>query len=197
MHGADYEAAEQHARSLGRNGRNYISPYNDPDIISGQATLGIELAGQLAQSFTVICSVGGGGLASGLGLAASRSQRITVIGVESTQSPAVSTAISAGQVVHVDVGPTLADGIAGNLEPGSVTVGLIAAHVRALVAVTDAEIRAAIRYLAVEHGLVAEGAGAAPVAALLAGKITMPGPLVAVVGGRNIAPEDLGRVLAA
>lgn len=196
MHGASYESAEEYAKSLAGPGRDYISPYNDPDIISGQATLGLELADQLGEPFTVVCSVGGGGLASGLGLAASRSRRMTVIGVESAQSRAVSAAVSAGQVVQVDVGPTLADGIAGNLEPGSVTVDLIAAHVRALVAVTDAEIRAAIRYLAVEHGLVAEGAGAAPVAAILAGKITVPGHLVAVVGGRNITPEDLGNVLA-
>lgn len=196
LHGDDYESAEQHARDLANSGFRYLSPSNDPDVISGQATVGIELLNELPGSFTVVCSVGGGGLASGLGLAASRAPRMTVIGVESAASRAVSTAVRAGEVVPVRVGPTLADGIAGNLEPGSVTVDLIRDLVADLVAVTDEEIIAAIRYLAREHGLIAEGAGAAPLAAIMAGRVPASGTVVAVIGGRNIDPADLARVLA-
>jgi threonine dehydratase len=194
--GDDYESAERHATDLAEAGAHYLSPYNDPDIIAGQATLGTELLRQLDGPFTVVCSVGAGALASGLGLAASQTDRMTVVGVESVASPAVSAAVRAGRVVPVEIGRTLADGIAGNLAPDSITVGLVRAHVAGLVAVTDEEITAAIRYLAREHGIVAEGAGAAPVAAILAGKVNAPGPMVPVVGGRNIALQTLARVLA-
>lgn len=196
LHGDDYESAEQHARDLADSGLRYLSPSNDPDVISGQATVGVELLDELSGSFTVVCSVGGGGLASGLGLVASRAPRMTVIGVESAASRAVSAAVKAGKVVPVRVGPTLADGIAGNLEPGSITVDMIRDHVADLVAVTDEEIIAAIRYLAREHGLIAEGAGAAPLAAIMAGRVPASGTTVAVIGGRNIDLADLARVLA-
>ena len=139
--------------------------------------------------------MGGGGLASGLGLVASRSGRITVIGVEAAASPAVSTAIRAGRVVEVDVRHTLADGLAGNLEPGTVTVGLIRDHVRRLIAVTEDQIAEAIRYLAREHGVIAEGSGAAPVAGILADLAPVTGQIVAIVGGRNITVPALADVL--
>ena len=109
---------------------------------------------------------------------------------------AVSAAVKAGKVLPVRVGPTLADGIAGNLEPGSIAVDIIRDHVADLVAVTDEEIIAAIRYLAAEHGLIAEGAGAAPLAAIMAGRVPASGTMVAVIGGRNIDLADLARVLA-
>jgi threonine dehydratase len=193
-HGDSYDAAEQHALELAQAGPRFLSSCSDPDVIAGQSTIGTELLAQVPGRVTVICGVGGGGLASGLGLAAARSGRMTVIGVESDASPAVSTAIRAGRVTPVEVRPTLADGLAGNLEPGSVTPGLIREHLQPLIAVTDEQIADAIRFLVREHGLVAEGAGAAPVAALLTGKI--PGPAVAVISGRNIAPQALARVLA-
>lgn len=195
VHGDSYEAAEQHARALAETGLRYLSAYNDPDVIAGQATIGTELLSQLQGSITVVCSVGAGGLAAGLGLAASRSGRMTVIGVEAAASPAVSTAVRAGHVVGIEVGHTLADGLAGNLEPGSITVDLIRQHVHSLISVTDEQIAAGMRYLAREHGLIAEGAGAAPVAAILAGEVPLSGQAVAVISGRNIAPQTLAQVL--
>jgi threonine dehydratase len=96
----------------------------------------------------VACGVGGGGLASGLGLAASRSGRMSIIGVEAAASPAMSTAIRAGAVIPVEVQDTLADGLAGNLEPGTITVDLIRQHIRRLISVTEEQIAHAIRYLA-------------------------------------------------
>ena len=195
VHGDSYEQAEQHARSLASNGLRYLSASNAPDVIAGQATAGIELLAQLPGTFTVVCGVGGGGLAAGLGLAASRSGRMTIIGVEAAASPAMSTALRAGQVTPVRVRDTLADGLAGNLEPGSITVDLIRRHVRSLVSVTEEEIANGIRYLAREHGLIAEGAGAAPVAAVLAGKIPVSSQTVAVLTGRNIAAQTLAQLL--
>ncbi|MET8162557.1 pyridoxal-phosphate dependent enzyme [Sphaerisporangium sp. NPDC005289] len=198
--GACYDDAEAYARRLARDGAHYISAYNDPHVIAGQSTVGRELDAQLGGSLggpvTVVCGVGGGGLAAGLGLWAADRPQVRVIGVEAAASTAVSTAVAAGRQVPVDVGPTLADGMAGNIEPGSVTVGLVARHVDRLVTVTEDEIGAALRYLAGERGHVAEGAGAAAVAALLAGKVTPHGRMVAVVSGRNITLRALAAVLA-
>jgi threonine dehydratase len=131
VHGDHYEDAEQHARSLATSsGLRYLSASSDPEVIAGQASIGFELLTQLRGSFTVVCGVGGGGLASGLGLAANRSGRMSISGVEAAVSPAMSTAIRAGHVVPVPVQDTLADGLAGNLEPGTITVGLIRDHVQ-------------------------------------------------------------------
>ena len=197
VHGGSYEDADQHARARAGNDLRYLSSSSDPDVIAGQATIGSELLAQLPGTFTVVCGVGGGGLASGLGLAASRADPMSVIGVEAAASPAMSTALRAGTVIPVNVADTLADGLAGNLEPGAISVGLIREHLDGLVPVTEEQIADAIRYLAREHGLVAEGAGAAPVAAILAGTIPVAGQAVAIISGRNITLQALAQVLQA
>jgi len=194
--GDSYDAAEGHALELASQGAYYLSPYNDPDVIAGQGTVGPELAEQIGGPLTVVCGVGGGGLASGLGLWASTCDDVQVVGVEVEVSTAVSAAVAAGGQVPVEVGDTLADGMAGNIEPGSVTVDMVARYVDRLVTVSEAEIRAALRWLAFHRGVVAEGAGAAPVAAALAGKVSDHGQVVAVVTGRNIAAPVLAEVLA-
>ncbi|PRX51034.1 threonine dehydratase [Prauserella shujinwangii] len=197
--GATFAEAEAHALELAERGAHYVSPYNDPDVIAGQGTIGYELAEQLGTPLTpltVVCAVGGGGLASGLGLWAATVPGVRVVGVEVDAAPSMAAALRAGRQVPVDVRPTVADGIAGNLEPGSVTIDLIAKHVDELVSVTEDQVRAAIRHLAADRGLVAEGAGAAPVAALLAGTVRAGERTVAVVSGRNIALPALADVLA-
>lgn len=191
--GTSYDEAEQHALSLTHG--VYVSPYNDPAVIAGQGTIGYELDAQADGPMTVVCAVGGGGLASGLGLWASQRSDVRIVGVESAESVAVSETIKAGHDVEITVGETVADGITGNLEPGSVTVGLIRDHLHSLVRVTEAELWHAIRYLAENHGVVAEGAGAVAVAALLAGKVDVQGQPIAVVSGRNIALPTLAQVL--
>jgi threonine dehydratase len=195
IHGEGYEHADRHARSLATGGMRYLSATSDPDVIAGQSTVGSELLARLDGPFAVVCGIGGGALAAGLGMAGSYSGRMSVIGVEAAASPAMSTAIKAGQVVPVRVGETLADGLAGNLEPGVITVSLISQHVRRIVQVTEEQIAEAIRYLAREHGLVAEGSGAAPVAAILAGAVAVTSPTVAIITGRNISFEALAGVL--
>jgi threonine dehydratase len=175
----------------------YLSPYNDPHVIAGQGTIGCELANQVAGPLTVVCPVGGGGLAAGLGLWASRRDDAVVVGVEAEVSVAVSAAVRAGRQVDVVVGDTIADGVSGNIEPGSVTVDVIRDHVGSLISVTEEEIRAAIRHLAASHGIVAEGAGAMAVAAVLAGKVPADRRVVALVTGRNIALATLVGILAA
>ncbi|MEU8825774.1 pyridoxal-phosphate dependent enzyme [Streptomyces sp. NPDC048636] len=193
--GSSFDEAEAHALALADHGGHYLSAYNDPYVIAGQSTIGRELDTQLDGELTVVCGIGGGGLASGLGLWARSRPGVQVVGVEAEVSTAVSAAVRAGRQVTVSIGETLADGMAGNIEPGTVTPGLIARHLAATVTVTEAEIRAAIRYLVAERGCVAEGSGAVAVAALLAGKVPLRGRAVAVVSGRNITLPALADAL--
>ncbi len=193
-HGADYEAAEKYALELAATETaSFISAYNDPTVIAGQATIGRELDTQAPGELTVVVPVGGGGLLAGLALWARSRPGVRLAGVESSQSRGISAAVAAGHIVQVPVGDTIADGLAGNLEPGSVTVGLVAGA--QLVAVDDEELRAAMRWLFTHHGLVSEGSGAAGIAAVLSDKIDIAGRLVVVVTGRNIAAASFARIL--
>jgi threonine dehydratase len=175
IHGADYDAAEQHALSL--PGR-YVSPYNDTDVIAGAGTIALELG----DVETIVVPIGGGGLAAGIRLAT----RARVVGVVPAAFPAMRVALEHGRVVEIEGERTLADALHGNIEPGSVTVDLLAGI--DVVEVTEEQIAEAMRFLAREHGLVAEGAGAAAVAAGI-------DDAVAIVSGRNVTRETFARVL--
>jgi threonine dehydratase len=195
-YGDGYDAAERHALDVASAGGVYVSPYNDPDVIAGQSTIGCELDEQLpAGPLTVVCPVGGGGLCAGLALWAGTRPDTTLVGVEAAGSLAVSTSVRAGRVTDVEVGPTLADGLAGNLEPGSITPSVIAAGGVHLVAVTEEQLVRGIRHAALEIGLTLEGAGAAPLAALLSGLVPPAARTVLVLTGRNIAAGTLAGVL--
>jgi threonine dehydratase len=194
--GAGYDDAEAHALELAAQGAEYVSSYNDTGMIAGQSTIGRELEAQLPGPLTVVAPLGGGGLSSGLGLWASGRPGARVVAVEAERSPTMSTALAAGAITPVDVGDTLADGLAGNIEPGAVTFELVRDHVAAVTSVSEAEIKEAIRFLARAHGIVAEGAGAAAAAAVMAGRVSRgDGPLVVMVTGRNIPLARLAAVL--
>jgi len=197
--GDGYDAAEAHALDLARGGGLFVSPYNDPHVIAGQRTIAVEIGAALDGPLTIVVPVGGGGLVAGVALWAAGRDDVRVVGVEAAASRAMSAAVRTGRVVEVPIGATLADGMAGNVEAGSVTVAIAARHVDAWVAVDEDELRAAIRLLAFDSGLVAEGAGAAATAAVLAGRVADDRPgarVVALVSGRNITPEALREVLA-
>ena len=134
----------------------------------------------------------------GVALWASEHPDVRVVGVEVAASRALSAAVRVGHVVDVPVGPTLADGMARGLEEGSVTVPIARRHGHDLMAVSEGELRDAIRALTFEQGLVVEGAGAAAAAAVLAGRIVDERPgsrIVVVLSGRNISPQTLLDVL--
>lgn len=196
-HGDGYEAAENRALELATGGGVYLSPYNDPDVIAGQSTIGPELDEQLgAGPLTVVCPVGGGGLCAGLALWARTRPGTSVVGVEIDRSTGVSASVRAGRVVRVQVEPTLADGLAGNLEADSITPVLIAAAGVHLVTVSEEQLVEALRTAVLDLGLTVEGAAAVPLAALLAGLVP-PGPrTVLILSGRNIAPDTLASVLS-
>ena len=152
-----------------------MSPYNDTDVIAGQATLGRELDAQLAGAPSPSSARWAAAGASGLGLWAAGRREATVVGVEAARSPAFTAALAAGAIAPIEPGETLADGLGGNLEPGSATFPLVRDRVAAVVTVSEPEIEEAIRFLARAHGVVAEGAGAVAAAGALAGRVPRGG----------------------
>lgn len=200
LHGAGYDDAERHALELAARDGIFVSAYNDRHVIAGQATIAAELAQQIDGPITVVVPVGGGGLASGISLAAARCvSPMTVVGVEADASRAVSTAVTAGHISSVAIGETLADGLAGNIDIHTVTPSILRAAGTPLVAVGEDAIRAAITDLASSAGLVVEGSAAVGWAAVRAGLIgghgDGDGTTVVVLTGRNIARARLADLL--
>jgi threonine dehydratase len=193
---ADYDEAEHRAKAHGAAGHaNFISPYSHPDVIAGAGTVGLEILEQRPSVGAVVVPIGGGGLISGIALACAG--RAEVIGVEAEASSPFTHSLAAGRIVPIEVGPTLADGLAGNLDPETVTFDIVRQHVRQIGRVSERELEEAMRGLAREERVIAEGAGAAGVAAVLAGKIERPGQEIAVVvSGANIDVPKLAAILA-
>jgi threonine dehydratase len=198
-HGATYDGAERYAMELAAaEGATYVSPYNDGAVIAGQGSIAVELLEQVRRRpLTIVCPIGGGGLVSGVALWAAQAGggAVRVVGVEGWGAPAMRAALDAGRRVEVPVHPTVADGLGGNLEEGSVTIDVVRRLVDEVVVVEEDEIAAAIRLLAERHGRVVEGAGAAATAAILSGRVPVEGTVVALVTGRNISLEQLGELL--
>jgi threonine dehydratase len=197
--GDGYDAAERNALDLAAGGAVFVSPYNDPHVIAGQRTVAVEIGARLDGPLTIVVPVGGGGLLAGVALWAAERDDVRIVGVEAAASRALSAAVRAGRVVEVPIGDTLADGMQGNVEAGSVTVAIASRHVDGWVAVDEHGLRAAIRRLALGAGLVAEGAGAAATAAILGGHVADERPgarIVALVTGRNITRAALLGALA-
>lgn len=199
--GHDYDEAEQTALEIASAEGRFVSPYNDPHVIAGQATVAHELLeqvepGERGEPVTVVVPVGGGGLAAGISLTLADGAGWRIVGVEAAESRAVSAAMAAGHVVPVRVGPTIADGLAGNIEAESITPGLLAEAGTQVCAAPESAIRSAVAQLATEAGLVVEGSGAAGVAALKEGVVEPAGRTVVLLTGRNIAVPLLREILA-
>lgn len=201
-HGADlieadsYDAAEDAARAdAAHSGVPYVSPYNNDDVIAGQGTIALEMLEDAPEIDTFVIAVGGGGLISGCAIVAKdRTQPLGVIGAEAESSPVFTTALAAGAITTVNVLPTLADALAGNLEPGSRTFPLVCHLVDAVALVAEGSIEAAMRGLYTHHELVTEGAGAIATAALLQG-LSLAGRHVGViVCGRNVDLDTFARI---
>ncbi|MGH9311812.1 MAG: threonine ammonia-lyase [Vicinamibacterales bacterium] len=203
---ADYDEAERAAKRHAASGEAiYISPYANADVIAGAGTIAVEIFEDLPEVAAIAVPIGGGGLAGGIGLVAcaaeprpeAPSPRPQIIGVEAAASTAFTSSLAAGRITAITPGPTLADGLAGNLDAGSITFELVRDTVRRVVTVTEDELAGAMRGLAAHDHLIAEGAGAAAVAAIQAGKCDADrGPIVAILSGANVDLDRLVQVLS-
>lgn len=203
-HGADlrpastYEDAERLAKAFAaETGATYISPYSHPDVIAGAATVAVEILEDWPAVDTIVAPVGGGGLIAGIAAAARAlaGTRVEVVGVECAASPAFHEALAAGRIVEVEVHPTLADGLAGNMDPESMTFDLVRRNVDRMVLAPERSIADAIRVLFQEERVIAEGAGATAVAALIGGLPLAGRHVAVVVSGSNIDAGVLSKVL--
>ena len=192
----DYDDAERQAKGHATSGNaSYISPYAHPDVIAGAGTVGLEILEEWPEVDDIVVPIGGGGLISGIAVAADESARTSVIGVEVEASAPFTHSLEAGRIVEIDVKPTLADGLAGNLDPDTPTFDIVRRLVRRIHLVTEPQLEDAIRGIAAEERLVAEAAGAAGVAALAAGMDVRGRNVAVVLSGANIDLEKFRKIL--
>jgi threonine dehydratase len=198
LHGPDYDAAETHAIQLAEaRGATFVSAYDHPGVVAGGGTIALEVLEMLPETDVLVVPAGGGGLISGVALAAkSVRPSIRVYGVQSTASPSLHAAQAAGRQVPVPIEESLADGLAGNIASGSITVDLARRYVDEVVLVSEAEIAVAMRSTLEHEHVLVEGAAAVAVAALETGRLPIAGRrIVLILTGRNLAPSVLRAVL--
>jgi threonine dehydratase len=176
----------------------YISPYNHPDVVAGQATVGVEILEDWPAVDTIVVPVGGGGLIGGIGLwVKSLKSDVRIVGVQPSASPPIYAFMQSGGTKPMPIAPTLADGVAGNVERDSITWKLVRRYVDDVVLVEEDEIADALRWAIDTPHLLIEGSAALGIAALrmhrlgdLAGR-----RVVVVLTGRSIGAEVVRRVL--
>jgi threonine dehydratase len=197
--GEDCGDTERIAREWAQSqGLEYISPYNDPAVIAGQGTVGCEMAEQMEPADIVCVAVGGGGLMSGVAAYLAEAwPAARIVGCQPANSPVMERSVAAGHIVEWPSEPTLSDGTAGGMEPGSITFDLCRELVDEYMLINEAEIAAALNAFVDGHHMLIEGAAAVALAAAqkLAGQ--QPGArLAVVVCGANIDRGSLARVLS-
>jgi threonine dehydratase len=195
--GADCIESELAAREFAR--KSYmacVSPYNDPAVIAGQGTIGLELCEQLDTIDAVYASMGGGGLITGIGaFIKSKHSDCQMIGCSPENSQVMIQSLRAGKLLDAPSIETLSDGTAGGVEPGSITFGLCQKLVDQCVTVTEDEICQNLRRFIDTHGMLIEGAAAVAIAGLLKTCQAFPGKnVVVVLCGANIGVEKLAGV---
>jgi len=197
LHGNDFDEALAEARRRSQNDALlFIHAFDDEGVAAGQGTIGLELLEQIPDLDAVIVAVGGGGLIGGVGCAIKESNpRIRVIGVQTAALPSMQAALIARQPVLMPPVPTIADGIAVR-QAGKITLELVKKYVDDIVTVDEEETATAILRLLESQKILAEGAGAVGVAALLRRKTNLEHQNVAVViGGGNIDVTLLSRII--
>jgi threonine dehydratase len=192
-HGSIWDEANEKAKELVRTqGLTYVHPFDDEQLIAGQGTLGLEIVQDWPEVDAVIVPIGGGGLISGVAMAIkSHNPRAKVIGVESSDGPAMQRSIAAGRLETIDCG-TIIDGLRVR-RVGEITFSVVQRFVDDIVALPDRDIFEAMIWVMERCKLVVEGAAAAPVAALLHGLIKLPAGsrVVAVLSGGNVNLDPL------
>jgi threonine dehydratase len=199
LFGDTYDEAEQKAKELAqKDDCAYISPYNDELIIAGHGTIGLEIIEALPNVDAVVVPVGGGGLISGISIAIkSIKPSVQVIGVQSEASPVMFESLKAGRIVEARKAETIADGLSGGIEKGSITFKITQEYVDEVVLVHEKTIRRAVYLLWTHEKQVAEGSGAASIAPIIENKSKFAGKTVAaVITGGNIDAKLFQSILA-
>jgi threonine dehydratase len=197
LHGENFDESYAHARALQRErGYTFVHPFEDPAIIAGQGTIGLEILEQVPDIDTVIVAIGGGGLAAGMGVAIKQQRPdVELIGVEPASLPSMTRALEHGSPIEVSEGKTLADGVAVR-KVGALTSQLVSRYVDRIVTVSEREIASAILTLLEQEKTLAEGAGAASLAAVIAGEVDVVGKRVcALICGGNIDVNVISRII--
>lgn len=175
-------------RLVAERGLTPIPPFDDPDVVAGQGTIGLELVEDLPELACVLIPLSGGGLAAGIAVAVKALRPAArIVGISMERGAAMAAAIAAGRPVEVIEEETLADSLGGGIGLSNrVTFALCRDLVDEVVLLSEAEIAAGVRHAALVENEIVEGAGAVGIAALLAGKVEPPGPTALIVSGRNI-----------
>ncbi|MGD9321782.1 MAG: threonine ammonia-lyase, partial [Desulfobacteraceae bacterium] len=197
LHGANYDEAHAHAAALSREtGKILIPAFDDPHVIAGQGTIGLEISNLLEKETAIVVPVGGGGLISGIALTAkSLCPDVRIIGVQADGCPSAIQSLNENRPIAVEVRPTLADGIAIK-KPGDLTFPILQRYVDEMAGVGEEGIAGAIMNLLEKINIVVEGAGAAPLAALMDNKVsTKAKRYVLVISGGNIETSMIDRIL--
>ncbi|HTF57318.1 MAG TPA: threonine/serine dehydratase [Planctomycetota bacterium] len=178
-------------------GRTIVKPFDDPFIIAGQGTIGLEIMDQLRGVKSVVVPIGGGGLTSGVATAVkSANPRVKIFGVEPSGAPKMSESLKKGELVTLPGTDTVADGLKP-VRAGELTFAHVRRYVDEVVLVTDEEILSATRHLILREKLIVEPSGAATVAAILSEKVKLPkGPAVAVISGGNVDLKSVPGLLS-
>jgi threonine dehydratase len=183
-----------------KTGAVFIPPFDHPDIVLGQATLGLEILDEVPDAATIIVPIGGGGLISGVASAVTQraaleGRTVRVIGVQAANAAAYPPSLAAGAPVQIVTSPTMADGIQV-AKPGILNFEIIRELVDEVVTVSEADIAKALLVLLERAKMVVEPAGAAGVAAILSGQIDATGPTVVILSGGNIDPLLMQKVIS-
>ncbi|HWK90019.1 MAG TPA: pyridoxal-phosphate dependent enzyme [Longimicrobium sp.] len=190
---AAHHAAEAHAAATGAA---FVHAFSDPAVVAGQGTVGLEILEDAPGVRTLVVPVGGGGLVGGMGIIArALSPGIRIVGVQTPETAAMHASFAAGRLASPPYGETVCEGLSGDVDERS--LALARAVVDGMVLVEEAAVRAAIRRLYEEEGVVAEGSAAVAVAALLEGAMgEVEGPVAAVLTGGNLDAGRLASLLA-
>ena len=192
--GRNFDEAEVQTLKMSEDADKWVflSPYNDRDVILGYGTLALELIEEQMDINEVLVPIGGGGLAAGVAAAMKQLKpTVRVVGVQAEASAAIYESLKVGKLIKIPDRPSLADGIQGNVEPGSITFDIIKQNIDDVVTVSEEEIIQSIRALLLQEKILAEGAAAVGVAAFCTLKTSKQGSTVAILSGGNIDFEKV------
>jgi len=196
----DYDDAEQKALELAhKEGKTYVSGYNDPDIIAGQGTIGLEILEEFPEVEKVLVPIGGGGLVAGIAIAIKNKNRaIEVIGAQSVASPVMYESLKAGKILkseELKIQDSIADGLSGGIEENSMTFTITQKNVDEVILVKEETVKQAIRLLWEKDNQIVEGAGAVGPAVVLENKEQFKNKkTVIIISGGNINDELFNKI---